>query len=309
MVLTLRWGPKRVAYFCRELGTFLNAGVPVSRALSAMAEGGRPPTRRAARRLAAAIENGATFEEAIRGEGRRFPRLIAHIIPVAERSGRLDSVLTSLGEYYALLHRLWVAAIVGLSYVIGEYWAGVLVLAFICFIRDMDYVAVLRAGVLNFTIPILLYFVVTRALEGRRWVQRLLWGCPVIAYTVRNLAFGRFAWGMEMASDAGLPARDALALSVEAAGNPFFRDRAGAAHAHLEAGGCLTDALGHMRLFPDEFLQLTSAAEHSGDLSGVFSGLAREHLDRAEASFAVAIHLLFWPAWLLMAGLMWRIYF
>jgi len=298
--MSFRLGLKTLSHFCGQLSTMLEAGIPLQQALFTAERKSRPGRREIYRRLGAAIESGATFTEALEREGRRFPILMRRMVLVGEKVGRLDRVLKQLADYYAFLRRIWMRLIARLAWPLFEYWFAVALFSLVAWILGSleipglpAFIAGLRAwqvflgGAAVFFTPIALYFLLTRLLGGRAPVHAVMMATPVVGGIMRDFALGRFAWCMEMSTDAGVPIHDAIKWSAEATGNHVFIRHAQRINEDLRGGVPLPEAFSRSGLFPPDFMEFVETGSTSGRLPEMFGRLSRTYFDRSETGLKV----------------------
>jgi len=80
---------RETALFCHKLGALYIAGVPIHRALQALAaEAGGAAVRRRAANLLECLRRGATLGQAVHWERRGFPHFFVTLVIAAETCGR-----------------------------------------------------------------------------------------------------------------------------------------------------------------------------------------------------------------------------
>lgn len=79
---------KEVAFFCRQMGTMLAAGVTVLKAIDILcSRADRPKTRKAYLRLYEDIQKGLSLTEAFKEQEGVFPPLLVNMVQAGELSG------------------------------------------------------------------------------------------------------------------------------------------------------------------------------------------------------------------------------
>jgi len=317
--MAFRLGLKTLSQFCNQVGIMLNAGIPLRRSLAVSARSAPARLRAVYRRMGDAIENGATFTEALEGEGRRFPVLLKRLVRVGEEAGGLDIVMRRLSEYYDFLRRLWGRFFTQMFYPVMMFWAMIFVLAGFQYVRglllpDVDAaeatrkaVQIIFVGIAVFFGPIVLYFAMTRLLGGRRAVHTFLMHVPLVSAIMRYLSLARFSWCMEMMTNAGVRIIDAVNWSMEATTNHYFIAKGRAIQRDIENGLSLVEACERTKAFPYEFLQLLDTGEESGSMTEMFGRLGRIYFERAELALRAMARALSVLIWITVAGVM--IYF
>lgn len=90
---------KEVAFFCRQMGTMLAAGVTVLKAIDILcSRADRPKTRKAYLRLYEDIQKGLSLTEAFKEQEGVFPPLLVNMVQAGELSGSLDRVMERMGR-------------------------------------------------------------------------------------------------------------------------------------------------------------------------------------------------------------------
>jgi type IV pilus assembly protein PilC len=307
-----RLGLKNLTSFSRQLGTMLNAGLPIRRALAVVEKSARPPTKGIFHRVGIAIEQGDSVSDALQREGRAFPLLYIRLVRMGEAVGNLDKVFGRLAEYYEFVRALWMKLITRLMYPLFEYWAAIGILALVAYIRSMflpngngsprEALVILGAGVLIFCAPIIAYFALTRSLSGSRAAHELLLRVPVLGNVFRTLALARFCWSMEMMTDSGVNIFNALQWSMEATANGAFEGRTPEIIQQIKDGLSLSQSLENSGLFPHECIEMISVAEESGSMPETFKRLARNYFEQADLALRALVSAFTWLIWAVIAA-------
>jgi type IV pilus assembly protein PilC len=305
--MAARIGLKNLAGFSRQLGTMLDAGLPIRRALAVVERGARPPAKGLYHRVGTAIEQGASVSEALQREGRAFPVLYIRMVHMGEVVGGLDKVFVRLADYYDFVRALWMKLMTRLAWPLVEYWAAIGVLSLLACIRSMVLpngngspraaITILCTGVLVFVAPIIAYFALTRSLSGSRVAHELLLRVPVVGNVFRTLALARFCWSMELMTDSGVNIFDALQWSMEATANGAFEGRTPEIAQRIKDGLPLSKSLEMSGLFPQDCIEMISVAEESGSLSETFKRLARNYFEQADAALRALVTAFTWIIW------------
>jgi len=291
---------KQVIWVCANLGTMLDAGLPVTRALAVLfRRAGRGRLHRALRNTHADIERGQTLAEGFAAQGC-FPGLMLQLVAVGEDSGTLDRTLAELTRFYEFQRRLWRKFTARLILPALQYVAAVAIVAIVSHVLsillDTDSHArlVLLCGYGAPVAALALYRLVVRPLGGTPICHEIILGVPILGKAMRDLALARFSLVMHLMSEAGVPVKEALRRSLEATGNGAFSARSRKAAGIIEQGATVREALESTRLFPRQYLEIVEIAEESGSLSERLNWLAEHHADRAEFSLGALVTALGW---------------
>ena len=92
--------PKVLTTFTRQLATLVDAGLPLLRGLRVLEKQERNPNlKRILGELAASIEGGSTFSEALAQHPKVFNKLFVNMVKAGELGGVLEVVLKRLAEF------------------------------------------------------------------------------------------------------------------------------------------------------------------------------------------------------------------
>ncbi|HJX59606.1 hypothetical protein A2V61_02625 [Candidatus Woesebacteria bacterium RBG_19FT_COMBO_47_8] len=90
----------QITRFCRNLGTLLQSGVPISQALAVTAKTlSNQSFQKLVNQAQAGVEQGKSLTESL-SKDRLFPVLVTKMISVGEKSGKLADSLLYLADYY-----------------------------------------------------------------------------------------------------------------------------------------------------------------------------------------------------------------
>lgn len=90
-----------LARFTRVLGTLLASGVAILKALDISAEAiGQNRYYSVIKNLKAEISRGVSLGNAFKRQGEIFPRMLSSMVNVGEKTGKTDSILIDLADFY-----------------------------------------------------------------------------------------------------------------------------------------------------------------------------------------------------------------
>jgi type II secretory pathway component PulF len=96
----VKFSSKNLAAFYYQLGTLVQAGVPIQKALTSVKKTGPRAMRATVARLSSVVNEGAPLSDAMERYGDRFAQLDKQAIDISGRSGALDVGFMSLSKYY-----------------------------------------------------------------------------------------------------------------------------------------------------------------------------------------------------------------
>jgi len=305
------------ALFTRELATLLGAGLPLDRALAAIARQddlAGPATVAAA--LLERVRGGGALAEALAAAPESFPRDYVGVVRAGEAGGNLAAVLAQLADAEERAHALrqelrsaltyptlvLVAAGVSIAVllvaVVPEFeplfaqaggplpWSTRMVLAASEAVRTHGWVLAPALALAWLALPRLLRRPGVQAtLDG--WALRL----PRIGALVRQAEAARFARTLGTLLANGVDIVPALDMTVETLRNRQIADAIAAVAPRLKRGEGLAAPLSQTQALPPLTLQLLEVGEQSGRLAGMLATVAAIHEQdlRREIARAVAL--------------------
>lgn len=300
------------AEFYDALATMLDAGLPLTEALSTLAEaaddGGRRRQRVLVRELARAVTNGDALYEAMdRAQNWFGPSEIA-IVEAGQHRGELASALRTLGERQARSNELAAKLAGVLAYPALVSLVGLAVVVFLSLgplprlvevLTDagIEAPALTRAvivigsglaiwwplAVLVLAAVLIAPLVVARAIShaGRDWPRPIR---KLVPSALRAGAIARIAGELAAMGRCGVPLVEALRAAATTCGGPITASLGRAledAADRVERGDTFASSLEDRVWFNAEFRRLVSAAEAAGELEDMLDRLASRESRRA----------------------------
>lgn len=297
-----------VAQLTYELGTLLDAAVPIGDGLRAIAEQEQnAAVRRMVSRIAQRVDSGSSITEALREHQSVFGPVYIETISASERSGSMRRALGHLAEnleWQAETGRRINQALMYPAAVTVALMGGTgFLLAFVVPKFTTMYA---DRGV---DLPFLTRVIdeAGRSMQGHWWVYlgalvgavfglRLMWASPqgrlvidallhrvpFVSKVLRSLGLTRFAQVLGMSLSAGISLMDALEQAGRASGRPTLAAETREMSRKVRLGGSLTDALAASRYLPVFAKRMLTAGEGAGDLPKMCSVIARRYEREAE---------------------------
>ena len=276
---------------CRALGTMLDAGVPVLKALHVVAKKtGDQHCRWVLRNIAEQVEQGYDISTACRDQAGYFPEMFCDLLAVSEQSGSMPEVLTQMADHYDHLLRMRRTFLAAIIWPIIQFVAAVLIIAFVILIlgwigernpnsEPTDTLGLGLVGVpgaitwLSMTfgsvaVVLATYFILKNGFQQSRMLDGLLLSIPVVGKCMRSFAIARFSWAFYLTQHAGMPIVPSLTTALKATGNGAFQGMTRRVTGLVKEGEDLSTAFEQSGLFPEEYLHMVQVAESSGDGPG-----------------------------------------
>lgn len=273
-----------------QLGALLSAGLPITSALDTLRK--NPPARSYGKpldRIKSDIEQGFTFSEALRKEGRWIPSFDLALLDAGEQSGRLDTCFKLLADYYRERSQLARETLGNLAYPIFIVHFAVFLAPFPALLITGDVAGYLLQTIGAIAPFYLFTFLLVYACQGKhgeRWrslIERIGRFIPVLGTARRHLALARLAAALEALINAGVSIIPAWELAAEASGSPALRRTVRGWSTQMEDGGePPSTMLERSREFPELFANLYHTGEISGSLDETLARL--ENYYREEGS-------------------------
>lgn len=281
-----------LAIWTRQLAGLVAAGLPLERALTALADEAEDPRQRELlAQLRAEVNAGSPFARAMAGSPREFDDVYRAVVAAGEQSGQLGTVLERLADdleerqalrakligaalYPAIVSLVAVVIVIFLvTYVVPQVasvFAGgkralpfltSAMLAISAFVRTWGWlVAIGIAGGVG-------ALLVARRNEGFRERFDAFWlTLPLIGRLARGYNAARFAGTLSMLANAGVPILKALQAAAETLNNRAMRADAMAALVQVREGAPLASAMASKKRFPGLLAMFARLGEQTGQL-------------------------------------------
>ncbi len=281
-----------LAVWTRQLAGLVSAGLPLERALSALAEEADTPRQRdLVSALRTEVNAGAPFAKALGQHPREFSGIFIAVIGAGEQSGHLGLVLERLADDLQEQQNLR-----GKLLAAGLYPAIVSLVALVIVLFLLAYVVPQVAQVFSSNQQAL-PFLTTAMLALSEAVQQFwLWGLllvvaagvgthvalrqaalrrrfdaawlqlPIVGRLARGYNAARFASTLTMLATAGVPILKALQAAADTLSNTALRQDAQDALVLVREGAPLASALAQHPRFPRLLVMFSRLGEQTGTL-------------------------------------------
>ena len=321
------FGSTGLTVWTRQLAGLVGSGLPLERALTALAEEAEDNRQRElVAHLRSEVNSGSSFARALSTLPREFDEVYRGVVAAGEASGALGTVLEKLADdleerqalrakligatlYPAIVSLIAVVIVVFLvTYVVPQVASvftsskralpglTVAMLAISGFLRSWGWLLLLGlAG----GIAALLYALRNEAFRERfdaAWLT-----LPLIGRLSRGYNAARFAGTLAMLAGAGVPILKALQAAAETLSNRAMRADAMEALVQVREGAPLASALATKKRFPGLLAMFARLGEQTGQLPVMLARAARQLADEAQRR-ALAIATLLEPLLIVVMG-------
>lgn len=322
------FNPTALAIWTRQLAGLVVAGLPLERALTALADEAEDPRQsELVAHLRAEVNAGSPFARALASSPREFDEVYCGVVAAGEQSGQLGTVLdklaTDLEEQQALKSKLIGAT---LYPAIVSVFAVLIVVALLVFVVPQvaqvfssskralpmltQFMLGLSAFMQNWGWLLLLGLVgggvglaVARRDEGFRQRFDAAWlELPLIGRLSRGYNAARFAGTLAMLAGSGVPILKALQAAAETLSNRAMRADALDALVQVREGAPLASALAAKKRFPGLLAMFARLGEQTGQLPQMLQRAAQQLSTEVQRK-ALAIATVLEPLLIVSMGL------
>lgn len=292
--------------FARQLGTLLNAGVPLLRSLGVLGKQIESmPLRYAVEKIKDDIQAGSTLRDAIDKHPKVFSRFWVNLVGTGEASGQLPSVLEQIAQYFQSSGELQRRVVSALMYPailitvsVGAIFVFVIKIVPVFaemlqgFGMDLPLITRLVIGVSafmkKFTLPIVVglplsIFLLVRIIKtekGRFVYDRLRLSMPLFGDLFRNIAIANFARGLGTMIASGVPILYALEIVTRTVGNRVVEESLELVKDSVRDGKTIAEPLEASGIFPPMVILMVNVGEETGELSDMLGHIAKFYEER-----------------------------
>ncbi|HET8693630.1 MAG TPA: type II secretion system inner membrane protein GspF [Aquabacterium sp.] len=317
-----------LAIWTRQLSGLVVAGLPLERALTALADEAEDPRQRElVAHLRSEVNAGSPFARALAGSPREFDEVYCGVVAAGEQSGQLGGVLeklaTDLEERQALKSKLIGAT---LYPAIVSVFAVLIVIALLVFV--VPQVAQVFTSSKH-ALPMLTRVMLALSAFMREWgwllglaLIALVGGLmlarrnedfrqkfdafwlelPLIGRLARGYNAARFAGTLAMLAGSGVPILKALQAAAETLSNRAMRADAMEALVQVREGAPLASALAAKKRFPGLLSMFARLGEQTGQLPTMLQRAATQLSTEVQRK-ALAIATVLEPLLIVVMGL------
>ncbi|HLP00515.1 MAG TPA: type II secretion system F family protein [Opitutaceae bacterium] len=301
-----------LAEFTRQLGTLVQAGLPLLRALRVLErQERRPAFRFVIGELAAAIVAGETLSVAMARHCRVFPPVYTGMVRAGEAGGRLEVALLQLARFLEKSERIRRRVKAALYYPAAVLTVTVLILAGLMVfvvprfrvifheqLRGAELPALTRAVlaasdfvganigwiILGAAVLAGVRAVLGATARGRLCFDEIALRTPGLGGLRRKTAVARFARTLGTLLGNGVPILAALEVARDTAGGAVFATALDRVRAQVQSGATTAVALAEARRFPELLVNMVAVGEETGTLAEMLGRVADAYEEEVDAA-------------------------
>ncbi len=301
---------KDILIFTKQFATMIDAGLPLVQCLDIL---GSQMDNRSFRKIVFAIktkvESGSTFADSLKDHPRVFDELFVQLCAAGEVGGILDTILNRLAAYREKAEKLkrkvkgaMVYPVIVITVAIGVTALLLLKVTPVFAKMFADFGQALP-GPTQFVIDLstwlqkcFLWMVLAigamvtglvfiyRSNQGRRVIDKLLLGTPLIGPVIRKVAVARFTRTLGTMISSGVPILDALDVTAKTAGNRTVEDGILYVRAKISEGKNIAGPLLETKVFPPMVVQMIGVGEATGAMDAMLQKIADFYDDEVDTA-------------------------
>jgi len=299
-----------LAVFSRQMAALVNAGLPLLRTLTVLAEQAEDrQLQTVLLGVQSDVESGSSLSASLARHPEAFPPLMVSIVRVGESGGFLGTALDSVAENYRKQAELQSRIRSATTYplvVLTIALAGVL--AMITFVvpvfKNMfegvggqlpvpTQILVTLSENMIWVLPVLAVLAIAawawwarnRYTDAyRRVVDPIVLKLPIFGSLATKMAVARFARNLSMMLDAGVPIIQALSIVGQASNNWKIEQTVREIQDSIRSGRSFAVPLAKAAVFPTMVAQMVAVGEESGTLAEMLGSIAGFYEDEVETA-------------------------
>ena len=310
--------PKVLTTFTRQLATLVDAGLPLLRGLRVLEKQERNANLKSIlSQLAASIEGGSTFSEALAQHPKVFNRLFVNMVKAGELGGVLEVVLKRLAEFSekaqkikgkvkaALFYPMAVLIVaIGImillmTFVVPKFkdvfgGMGITLPGFTVFVLAVS--DIIKNNILGtmgaMAVVVVIFLLFIRTKFGRRIWDKTKLIMPPTGPVVSKVPISRFTRTLGTLISSGVPILQALTIVKETAGNVIIANAVAKVHESVKEGETITAPLEASRVFPPMVVSMVDVGEQTGALPEMLLKIADNYDEEVDNAVAAMTSLL-----------------
>ena len=312
---------------CQQLGTLVEAGVPLLRSLDVVsAQTESQPLLGALQQIRRDVAGGGTLRQALASHPAIFSPMWLNLVETGEASGHLAQSLNQLARHFEMTRHIQNEARTAMTYpaflgvaavgVVGlfVYWlipkfAGIFasmqmtlppLTRFVIWLSDVArrYYVLVVLGVAGG------WMLLTQGLRtegGRRVRDRVALRLPVFNSLFAAVQLAGFARGLATLLESGVPLLSTLSILEHTATNSVYAQAIGRVREAVKEGKPMAEPLADLALFPPMVVQLVQVGEEVGELGKMAVRIAVYYEERVDM-FIARLTRLFEPIAIVVMG-------
>lgn len=316
---------KSLVVFCRQLGTMLTAGIPVTQALDMIqSKADSKKAKKVFANVYEEVQKGNSLSHAMQLQEGLFPSLLVNMVMAGEAGGTLDISVARMADHFDKEHKLnnkvkgamtypiillvvaLLVVLVLVTFVLPTItqmfdensmpWTTKILLAFSGFVIHQWWVIVL------FVIgSVILIRYLMRMPSFRLWFDKFILFMPIIGKLNQTIYSARCARTFASLYLSGVPALDMLMITGKVLNNKYLEKMFEDVIAGVSRGEFISTAIAQTMAFDPMLSSMIFIGEEAGALGDILSKTADYFDNESDAAIARMVALME-PAMIVVLG-------
>jgi len=311
---------KELVVFIRQFATMIDAGLPLVQCLEILStQGDNKAFNAILKDIKNAVEEGATFSDALRRHPKIFDELFVNLIAAGEIGGILDVILQRLAVYIEKRVKLRRQVRGALVYptAVGLVAVAVVVVMMVFVLPSFEAMFAdfggadqlpeltkLVIGISDWFVGNGIWLVLILAAAsagisysyrqpaGKEFWHRLILTVPILGPTMRKIAVARFTRTLGTLLGSGVPILDAMNIVGKSAGNVVVEQAILRVTDRIREGSTMAEPLLQTGVFPPMVVQMIGVGEQTGALDQMLTKIADFYEEEVDIAVAALTSLL-----------------
>jgi len=317
-----------VTAFTRQLATMVNAGLPISEALSILRVQAKSNLEAVLTQIVADVEGGESLSKALGKHPKIFSKTYVALIRSGETGGVLDKVLAKLADDLekqqefrgkvkgALIYPIIIIIAMGVvGFIMMVFVMPRLTLLYDQFDTELPIITKITVGVSNAMAkfwPIILlaaglgfwgFVLYKKTPFGKRKIDQLVFKIPIVGDLQKQIILTELTRTLSLMIGAGVPILESFSIASGVVGNVIISDALNDVASQVEKGFPIAYAFAkHQEAFPFILSQMVAVGEETGKMDEVLSKVS--HVFEVESEQKVkALTAAIEPAIMIVLGI------
>lgn len=284
--------PYELSIFCKEVSVIFFSYITIIEGIHMLYEqSSNKVLRTALWEIFEFMDRGFTFTQSISMYPHVFGNYLIKMVAMGENSGNLDTIFTSLSDYYNKEHKIRkkVKSAVIYPIILAMIMAGIIVFLIKEILPIFDQMLsqiggnpssitgliistgnffnanalVFLVAIICLVIILILYF---RSEKGEYTLDKMKAKTPLVKYVVFRIVTARFARSISIQLDSGVNLVNALEETIPLTENKYLEEKLYIALKKIENGENLPDTLNSVNIFPPLFIKMVIIGDKTGNI-------------------------------------------
>ncbi len=316
---------KSLVVFCRQLGTMLTAGIPVTQALDMIqSKADSKKAKKVFANVYEEVQKGNSLSHAMQLQEGLFPSLLVNMVMAGEAGGTLDISVARMADHFDKEHKLNNKVKGAMTYpIILLVVALLVVLILVTFVlptitqmfdeKSMPWTTKILLAFSGFVIHqwwVIILFVIgtvmlirylLRMPSFRLWFDKLILFMPIIGKLNQTIYSARCARTFASLYLSGVPALDMLMITGKVLNNKYLEKMFEDVIAGVSRGEFISTAIAQTMAFDPMLSSMIFIGEEAGALGDILSKTADYFDNESDAAIARMVALME-PAMIVVLG-------